>query len=113
MIGYNASDWEDEDAAMVTHWFGTIGRSMFTLFLIMTLDGWNQICMVTMKQQPLVVVFFVFYIFLASYAVASLITGVISDALITSTREDEVHKIRAFDAHRMALTHSLQEMFAE
>merc|ERR550537_1617172 len=113
MIGYNANDWEEDDAAMVAHWFGSIGRSMFTLFLIMTLDEWNQICTVTMKQQPLVAFFFLFYILIASYAVASLITGVISDSLISASRDDEVHKIRAFDARRKEMTHSLQEMFAE
>merc|ERR1712025_788301 len=92
LIGKQADTWDDDEAVLVTQWFGNIGRSMYTLFTVMTLAEWEQICMVIMKQFPLVVLFFIFYIIIASYTMVSLITGVISDSLINARREDEVNK---------------------
>merc|ERR1739848_83586 len=92
-------------------WFGSIGRSMYTLFMIMTLAEWDHICKVIMDQYPGAVIFFVLYILIASYTMVSLITGVISESLITAQNEDEVHKMKAIENGRIELKYQLQKVF--
>merc|ERR1719387_80101 len=77
----------------------------------MTLAEWDQICKITMEEYPAVVIFFVLYILVASYTMVSLITGVISESLITAQNEDEHNKIKAIEKGRIELKHQLQKVF--
>ncbi|MFN3826144.1 MAG: ion transporter [Micavibrio sp.] len=62
--------------------FGTVGRSMFTLFQLMTLEGWSEnIAAPTMAVYPWSWVFFVVFIVVTSFAVLNLFIGVIVDAM--------------------------------
>ena len=63
----------------VQAWFGTIGASMQTLFTVMTLSGWHEIMAAISLEVPVYVVFplTMFYIISTSYAMMSLITGII------------------------------------
>lgn len=62
-------------------WFGTIGKSMFTLFQITTLEGWPDIAREVMKQSPLSSIYFVTFILMATFIVINVIVGVIVDAI--------------------------------
>jgi len=69
-------------------WFGTIGRSMYTLFQIMTLESWSMgIVRPVMEIYPYAWVFFVPFILITSFAVINLFIGVIVDSLQTQHRE--------------------------
>ncbi|QQG37347.1 MAG: ion transporter [Micavibrio aeruginosavorus] len=62
--------------------FGSIGKSMFTLFQIMTLEGWSEgIAQPAMAVYPWSWVFFVAFIIITSFAVLNLFIGVIVDAM--------------------------------
>lgn len=62
--------------------YGTIGDSMFTLFQLMTLEGWvDDIAGPTMALFPWSWVFFVFFIVITSFAVLNLFIGIIVDAM--------------------------------
>lgn len=110
-LGHKAQQWSEEYVEDIDKWFGSIGRSMYTLFMIMTLAEWDMICKVTMEEYPGVVIFFVLYILVASYTMVSLITGVISESLITAQSEDETNKIRAIEKGRIELKDQLQKVF--
>ncbi len=63
-------------------WFGSVGRSMFTLFQIMTLESWSMgIVRPVMTQFPLAWAFFVPFILVTSFAVVNLFIGIIVDAM--------------------------------
>ena len=63
-------------------WFGTIGRSMFTLFQIMTLESWSMgIVRPVMESFPWAWLFFVIFILVTSFAVVNLFVGIIVDAM--------------------------------
>lgn len=63
-------------------WFGTIGRSMFSLFQIMTLESWSMgIVRPIMELYPYAWVFFVPFILITSFAVINLFIGVIVDSM--------------------------------
>lgn len=111
MVGWKADLWEGDESEMVDEWFGTIGNSMYSLFMIMTLANWDSICNIVMKQYPSAVIFFIFYIILASYTMVSLITGVISESLINAQRDDAQFKIMAFNQSRQEICDTLLEIF--
>lgn len=70
--------------AEFTPWFGTIGRSMFTLFQIMTLESWSMgIVRPVMEHFSWAWAFFVPFILITSFAVVNLFIGIIVDAMQT------------------------------
>jgi voltage-gated sodium channel len=63
--------------------FGSIGASIFTLFQIMTGDGWSDVVRLLGDHHPWAWAFFVPFIILTSFAVLNLFIAVIVDALQT------------------------------
>lgn len=70
--------------------FGSIGASMFTLFQIMTLEGWSEeVVRPVMRAYPYAWLFFIPFIVITSFAVLNLFIGIIVDALHYSHEEDQ------------------------
>lgn len=70
--------------------FGTIGASMYTLFQIMTLEGWSaEIVRPVMKVYPHSWLFFIPFIIVTSFAVLNLFIGIIVDAMNMIHDKDE------------------------
>lgn len=61
--------------------FDDIGNSLFTLFQIMTLEGWPDIARGVMDVQPLAWIFFTGYILVATFMVLNLFIGVVVSAI--------------------------------
>lgn len=62
--------------------FGSLGTSMFTLFQLMTLEGWAEnIAAPTMAVFPWSWAFFVMFIMMTTFAVLNLFIGIIVDAM--------------------------------
>ena len=75
-------------------WFGNIGRSMYTLFQIMTLESWSMgIVRPVMEVHPYAWLFFVPFILITSFAVINLFIGVIVDSMQAQHRDttEEIH----------------------
>ena len=65
-------------------WFGSLGRSMFTLFQIMTLESWSMgIVRPVMQTFPYAWVFFVLFILVATFTMLNLFIGVIVETMQT------------------------------
>jgi voltage-gated sodium channel len=63
-------------------WFGSMGRSLYSLFQIMTLESWSMgIVRPVMEQHPMAWLFFVPFILLSTYSVLNLFIGVIVSAM--------------------------------
>jgi voltage-gated sodium channel len=63
-------------------WFGTLGRSVYTLFQIMTLESWSMgIVRPVMEQYPYAWAFFMPFILVATFTMLNLFIGVIVSAL--------------------------------
>ena len=59
-------------------WFGSIGKSLFTLFQIMTLESWSMgIVRPVMEAHPKAWAFFVPFIILATFTILNLFIGII------------------------------------
>ncbi len=61
--------------------FGTLGRSMFTLFTVMTLEGWVEVVKSMMEKFPYSWVFFITFIVVTTFMVLNLFIGVVVNAM--------------------------------
>ena len=62
--------------------FGTLGKSLYTLFTVMTLEGWtNDVAKPVMEHHPWAWIFFVTYIVLTTFMVLNLFIGVVVNAM--------------------------------
>jgi voltage-gated sodium channel len=62
-------------------WFGSLGGSMFSLFQIMTLEGWAEIARAIMAKHAAAWLFFLTFILLATFTVLNLFIAVIVNAM--------------------------------
>ena len=93
-----------------TAWFGSIGRSMFTLFQIMTLESWSMgIVRPVMETFEWAWVFFVPFILITSFAVLNLFIGIIVDAMQTESLEEN----EVLHEKQVAVTDNSMEVQAE
>jgi voltage-gated sodium channel len=72
-------------------WFGTLGDSFYTLFQVMTLESWSMgIVRPIMEVYPLAWLYFIPFIFLATFIIINLIIAIVVDAI--NDIKDEVTK---------------------
>lgn len=63
-------------------WFGTLGKSMYTLFQVMTLESWSMgIARPVIAQFPYAWIYFVSFILVSSFIVMNVIVGVVVNAI--------------------------------
>lgn len=96
-------------------WFGTLGRSGYSLFQIMTLESWSMgIVRPVMKVYPYAWAFFVPFIMVTTFAVVNLLVGLIvnsmqdahseeSNAETDSYRDDVTARLAAIEKRLDAL----------
>lgn len=74
-------------------WFGNIGRSMYSLFQIMTLESWSMgIVRPVMEEFPYAWIFFIPFIMVTTFMVLNLFIGIIVDAIATVKEQDNAHR---------------------
>lgn len=68
--------------ASFDEWFGTIGRSAYSLFQIMTLESWSMgIVRPVMVEYPYAWLFFVPFILVTTFAVVNLVVGLVVNSM--------------------------------
>ncbi len=71
--------------------FGDIGTTFFTLFKMMTLEGWPDIASVVIEKHPRAWIFFVCFIIFTTFTTLNLLFGIIVDAM-ERAKEEEVRE---------------------
>jgi voltage-gated sodium channel len=62
--------------------FGTLGESLFTLFTVMTLEGWvDGVTRPLMEKHPFAWLFFIIFIVVTTFMVLNLFIGVVVNAM--------------------------------
>jgi voltage-gated sodium channel len=85
--------------AAFPEWFGTLPRSLYSLFQIMTLESWSMgIVRPVMKHFPYAWLFFVPFILIATFTMLNLFIAVVVNAMQSSYHE--VEAAHAEEAHR-------------
>ena len=82
-------------------WFGNIGRSLYTLFQVMTLESWSMgIARPVMETFPYAWAFFVPFILVATFTMLNLFIAVIVNAMQTFNAQDNAEAVAAVDRAR-------------
>ena len=100
--------------AISPEYFGSLGASLFTLFQVMTVEGWPEIARGVMAQSPYAWIFFVTYLLVATFMVLNLFIAVVVNAMQSQVAEDlkgaeEAHTQLILDEVR-ALRREIEEM---
>jgi len=74
--------------AIAPQFFGTLGSSLFTLFQIMTVEGWPDIAREVMASAPHAWIFFVAYLLVATFMVLNLFIAVVVNAMQSQVSAD-------------------------
>ncbi|EAQ03154.1 voltage-gated sodium channel [Pseudooceanicola batsensis HTCC2597] len=106
-------------------WFGTLGRSLYSLFQIMTLESWSMgIVRPVMEVYPNAWAFFVPFIVITAFSVLNLFIGLLVNTMQSAVEEEheaEMEKLQALvrtetdqvDAHVLALTEEVRALREE
>lgn len=90
--------------------FGSIGASFFTLFQVMTGDGWSEVVRLLDDEFPWAWVFFVPFITLTSFAVLNMFIAVIVDSL----QREQVRAMETANADlRAGITEAKEDLEAD
>lgn len=82
-------------------WFGTLGRSLYTLFQVMTLESWSMgIVRPVMEKYPYAWTFFIPFILIATFTMLNLFIGIIVNAMHSFTESDKRETLAAVDEAR-------------
>lgn len=70
-------------------WFGHLGRSLYTLFQVMTLESWSMgIARPVMEVSPFAWLFFISFILFATFTMLNLFIAIIVNAMQTFTESE-------------------------
>ncbi len=89
-------------------WFGTLGRTMYSLFQVMTLESWSMgIVRPVMEVHPSAWLFFIIYILVTTFTMLNLFIAIIVNAMHSSADETaEESRVEM----KNALSREIQEM---
>jgi voltage-gated sodium channel len=84
-------------------WFGSLGASTFSLFQIMTLEGWADMVRDMSRTHAFAPAFFVVYILIATFTILNLFIAIIVDAMQREHRAESDAEREAIAAIRAEL----------
>lgn len=88
-------------AADYPQWFGHLGRSLYTLFQIMTLESWSMgIARPVMENFPYAWAFFVPFILVATFTMLNLFIAIIVNAMQTFSEKEHRETVAVVEQAR-------------
>lgn len=96
-----------------SQWFGTLGRSGYTLFQIMTLESWSMgIVRPVMEIYAWAWAFFVPFIMITTFAVVNLLVGLIVNSMQDAHHSEDVANTDAYRDEMMARMRMMEGQLA-
>lgn len=98
--------WDHEE------YFGTVGRSMYSLLQAMILDGWaSKIARHTIANQWYMFAFWIIFLLLTTFGIMNIVVSVIVELMLTASANNE-NKVRlSEEKHRKEEMNCLKEIF--
>ena len=95
-------------ATSFPEWFGNLGRSLYTLFQIMTLESWSMgIARPVMDQHPHAWMFFITFILIATFTMLNLFIAIIVNAMQNFSEGEQREHLAALDQTRIHIEDDL------
>lgn len=71
-------------------WFGSLGKSVYTLFQVMTLESWSMgIARPVIAAYPYAWIYFVSYILMSSFLVMNVVVGIVLNSITECCQAEE------------------------
>jgi len=104
-----------ENENQVTAWFGSVPRSLETLFIILTLAEWDEIALMLgdVYGHWLVFPLFMAYILITAFTMVSLITGIITEKLMQIEKTDVDLRVQELHHEQDALKDQIYKVLKE
>jgi len=85
-----------QDDAQMARYFGTVPRSMWTLFTVITAEGWVEVARDAQELEPWAAAFFAFFLSTTTFATMHVVVGVIVQNTIknSTSRKNEMAKVK-------------------
>ena len=97
-------------AADFPEWFGTLGRSAYSLFQIMTLESWSMgIVRPVMEVYPQAWAFFVPFIMFTTFVVVNLLVGLIVNSMQDAHQEEDNQRTDAYRDEVLARLEAIEQ----
>ena len=94
-------------------WFGTVGRSMFSLFQIMTLESWSMgIVRPVMEVYPWAWMVFIAFIIASSFTVLNLFIAIVTDSMQTLHQQERDEMEKFYVGERVRVVSEVRKEFA-
>merc|ERR1719217_840172 len=84
-------DHEVENAPKLRALFKDIRSSMYTLFEVMMMEGWIEVVRPLVGHRPMLVLFFLVFVFLSAFFLLNLVTSVVVDRTMQAKEEDDAN----------------------
>ena len=95
-------------ATSFPEWFGNLGKSLYTLFQVMTLESWSMgIARPVMDQHPLAWMFFITFILIATFTMLNLFIAIIVNAMQNYSESEHRDDLAALDQTRVHIENEL------
>jgi voltage-gated sodium channel len=94
-------------------YFGTLGDSLFTLFAIMTLEGWADIAREVQTTHPQAYLFFVPFIVISVFAVLNLFIAVLTNSMQEMQKEELQAEEEIASRHQKELMAEIERLRLE
>jgi voltage-gated sodium channel len=89
-------------------WFGHLGRSLYTLFQVMTLESWSMgISRPVMEEIPYAWAFFIVFILFATFTMLNLFIAIIVNAMQTFQESEHKDTIQTVEQVGQSIEHEL------
>ena len=97
-------------ATSFPEWFGNLGKSLYTLFQVMTLESWSMgIARPVMDQHPLAWMFFITFILIATFTMLNLFIAIIVNAMQNFSESEHRDDLAALDQTRVHIENELHQ----
>merc|ERR1719236_160729 len=87
-------DVSERHQEQVDLWFGTVGRSLFTLFQLMTLEDWPTIVRTCMEFDSLLWLFFIPFLVSTHYTLLNLVTAVVVENVLVISQKEQLAEVQ-------------------
>lgn len=95
-------------------WFGSLGESFYTLFQIMTLESWSMgIVRPVMEVYPNAWIFFIPFVFIATFVMINLIVAIVVDAMAVINKIEEEQSLAQVKENEVDLTSEISALREE
>ncbi len=112
MFVYGMTGWSLFGQALPETW-GTIGQSMVTLFILLTLENFPTYLSEAEAVSPFAQLFFISYVVLAAFIVFNLLIGIVIASMEKARQHEAEERPRAPDAHLVDRISEIQTSLRE